>query len=115
VWNLATELLVARAAGPHLRLRYEDFVARPAEALARAAALAGVPEGRLPLTEPGALELGPSHSPSGNPARFQLGRVPLVLDDEWRTAMGALERGVVGALTWPLLRRYGYPLRGGRP
>jgi hypothetical protein len=31
------------------------------------------------------------------------------LDDEWRTAMPDRDRRLVTAMTYPLLRRYGFP------
>jgi hypothetical protein len=40
--------------------------------------------------------------------RFTTGRIPIRLDEKWRTAMPAGQRRVVTALTLPLLSHYGY-------
>ena len=55
-----------------------------------------------------------THSVSGNPNRFGTGEVELRADEEWRRAMRTVDRGLVTALTWPLLLRYRYPLRAPR-
>jgi hypothetical protein len=55
-----------------------------------------------------------THSVSGNPNRFGTGEVELRADEEWRRAMRGRDRGMVTALTWPLLLRYRYPLRSSR-
>ena len=44
----------------------------------------------------------------GQPLRFAAGRIPIRLDDEWRTAMSKVQRRKVTAITLPLLARYGY-------
>ena len=51
-----------------------------------------------------------NHTVAGNPARHRHGLVPMRLDDEWRTAMPTRDRRLVTAMTYPLLRRYGYPV-----
>ena len=94
-----------------LTVRYEDFVDDPARELGRIAEALGttVPEG---LIEGSALHLAPTHSVAGNPDRLDAGAVRVRRDDEWRTAMPALERWVVTALCAPGLRRFGYRVRG---
>jgi hypothetical protein len=52
--------------------------------------------------------LGVNHTVMGNPMRLDQGPVRLRLDDRWKTSMGRMHRGIVTALTQPLLRRYGY-------
>jgi hypothetical protein len=42
--------------------------------------------------------------------RFTRGDVLLRNDDRWRREMYRRDALVVTTLTWPLLRRYGYPL-----
>jgi hypothetical protein len=39
---------------------------------------------------------------------MRTGRMPLRLDEEWRTALPSRLRRFVSAATWPLRRRYGY-------
>jgi hypothetical protein len=113
--NCALQLLAALGT-PTLRVRYEDLMDAPGTALRKIADFAGVAAhgdpgfigGRPPARW---ADLGPAHTASGNPMRFQTGRIPLRRDDAWRTNMPAGPRRVVTALTFPLLARYGY-LRG---
>ena len=97
------------------RLRYEDFVAHPVQALVTAAAALGVllTPADLPEVDRGRVELGCSHGLSGNPARFRSGSLELRRDDAWIAEMPATDRAVVTALTLPLLLAYGYPAASG--
>ena len=106
--NLLVEAL-ARASGRAVRLRYEDVVSRPDDAVRRVAALAGV-------MAPAELDLQPHehHAVGGNPVRFHQAPLKLSLDDRWRATMATVDRRVVTTLTAALLRRYGYRLRSSR-
>lgn len=93
-------------------VRYEDVVVAPQAQLTRI-----VRQLELPAVDPtlshlgdSVIDLPPSHALSGNPMRFQQGRVVLRADDEWRTAMSRPRRAAISAATWPLLLRYGYPI-----
>jgi hypothetical protein len=114
--NAAIRLLARRI--PTLVVRYEDLVADPRGTLERVHGFVQL-EGAADFgfIEPGAVRLtAEHHGIHGNVGRFaQDGRVPLQLDDGWRTGLSAPGRFVVTALTWPLLVRYGYPLRPGAP
>ncbi len=119
--NGAVQLL-AGIGTPTLRVRYEDLVSDPELTLARVAAFTNLPVDSEQLGFVGRdgngrwAELYVSHSASGNPLRFAAGRIPIRLDDEWRTAMSKVQRRTVTAITLPLLARYGYlwhqPRRG---
>jgi hypothetical protein len=96
---------------PSLLIRYESFVQRPGEHLEAILELVGEP--RRPETfdhlRNGHFELvGGHHNVSGNPVRFHSGPLALRVDDEWKQKLGRKDRRVIGALTWPLLARYGY-------
>jgi hypothetical protein len=107
VWNAATLRLWGR--GAYLRVRYEDLVADPRATLRQVAVFAGATAATgLPFTADGLLELAPTHSVAGNPARHRTGGVPVRPDDEWRRAMPRRSRVLVTALTAPLLTRLGY-------
>lgn len=115
-WNRrqrAAERVRARAPGRSLLVRYEDFVARPAETLVQVAALAGRPEPDLGFLDGRRATLAPNHTVSGNPVRLRHGEIELREDTEWVASLPARDRAAVTSLAWPLLRRYGYPL--GRP
>ena len=115
-WNAQNAALqwLARRGTPVLRVRYEDLVAATEQTLRRAATFAGLPAGELTLPflhadgdEPYA-ELTTAHTASGNPMRFTTGRLPIRGDERWRSSMPDEQRRLVTALTFPLLRRYGY-------
>lgn len=110
--NLGFEALATQV--PTLRLRYEDFLADPRSALTAIGGLIDI--------DPADLDLGfldgdtaslstPMHSVAGNPLRFGGAEMKLRLDDAWKTELDAGQRRLVTAITAPLLRRYGYPLR----
>ncbi len=93
-----------------LRLRYEDFCARPAESVDRLLSMMGVVE-RPPFEDARTVRLQPNHIVAGNPSRFIVGSVRIRVDEEWKTAMSRRDQLFVVASTWPLLRRYGYSWR----
>jgi len=104
LWNPLVEMLWRR--GSYARLRYEDFVAEPEDAIRRIAGLVGETPRELPFDGHGSAELAPTHSVVGNRSRFQTGAVRIELDEEWRSH-GEANRSVA-ALTWPVRLRYGY-------
>jgi hypothetical protein len=109
-WNLVFHAL-SSGRTPYLRLTYEGFVADPGAALRRISAFAG--EALVPGAEAlrdGQARLGEHHMFSGNPMRARSGWVPIRLDSEWQTALSPAQRARVTAITWPLLRLYGYRL-----
>lgn len=111
--NLGTELLRRYVPSDRwMRLRYEDFVAAPREALAPLLGMLGA-TGPSPVGADGTVELGRNHTVAGNPVRFRTGPVPIRADDEWRSAMTGRQKALVTGLTLPLLRRYGYPVSAG--
>lgn len=108
-WNLAFHLLRLLEKEAHVRLHYEAFVADPQASLARLGDFAGrnlmPPASRL---DGHRVNLRRSHIFSGNPMRARSGWTALKADDRWRTALRPRDRATVTALTWPLLRVYGY-------
>jgi hypothetical protein len=109
VWNLVAALLWSRS-DRYLRLRYEDLVASPEDAVRRIAALLGELPGPMPFPAPGTVALAPTHSVAGNPARLVTGEVPLRLDDEWAHRLRPGHELLVTLTTLPLLLRYRYRL-----
>lgn len=94
---------------PVMDMLYEDMVENPWRECSRILDFAGIRTHRdLPFIGKDWVDLAPTHTVSGNNSRFTTGRVPLVLDSEWRTAMKPRDRRTVTALTWPLLRKRGY-------
>lgn len=93
----------------YLALRYEDLVADPRGAIDQIGTLVGEDLGEGPFqSTDNTVTLEPTHSAWGNPDRFQGGAVRVVLDDEWRSAMGTRDRLVATAIASPWLNRFGY-------
>ena len=116
-WRWSYSNVLAQRAARHfpalLRLRYEDFVAAPREALAGICAFAGLPDADLGFLDGRRARLARATCTlSGNPMRFGGGELVIRPDAEWRERMPAVSRALVGALTWPLARRYGYAWGG---
>ncbi len=109
VWNASIEALW-HGSGQNRRLRYEDFIADPKDSFGRILDLLGEPDAGLPLVGEREVKLGISHTVSGNPNRFDTGSVALRQDDEWTKEMKPSDRNLVTGLTFPLLKRYDYPL-----
>lgn len=109
-WNAAAEALWRRAPERYLRLRYEDFVANPRRSFENILKLIGEEDAGLPLASEREVKLGVSHTVSGNPNRFDTGAVALKPDEAWKSEMEPRDRNLVTALTFPLLKRYGYLL-----
>lgn len=94
---------------PVMAVRYEDLLADPRGVVGRVLEFAGLDahtvSDAIGKTE---VRLGHSHTVAGNPMRFQVGTVPLVLDERWRTEMTPRNQRLVGLLTALGRRWYGY-------
>ena len=111
VSNLASEAIWSRRADRYLRLRYEDFVERPGEALEQIEDFVHEPLPARHRLRGRRIDLLPTHSAWGNPNRFGHGTVELRPDTEWAARMPARERAAVTAMTLPFLSHYGYSWR----
>ena len=108
-WNLGAEVLFTGDRKRYQRVYFEEILASPVSRLKQViAALVGGEDVSLPFISDHEVELRPTHSISGNPSRFETGRVELQRDTKWRRGLKPREKLVVNALTWPLMRRYGY-------
>jgi hypothetical protein len=105
--NLASGI-APRVGLPYVRVRYEDLVDDPPAQLARILDDLGIEGRSFGFLSKGRAALGPAHTVSGNPMRFETGEVLVEPDREWVYRMGAGDRRLVTMLTLPLLRRYGY-------
>ena len=112
VANVGLELGSAFLGMRQIRVRYEALCASPRREMERILAFSGVGPAEVDLSflEEGAIAAGANHSVSGNPVRFQKGRIPLRVDEEWRAKMGRRDRASVLLVTWPLHLAYGYGL-----
>ena len=108
-YNSLVDLLRLRGVAT-LPLRYESVVEQPQQQITRVLRHAGIdvrPE-HLAFLDGSTAHLEPTHTVAGNPMRFRQGDVRLRLDEDWRTGMAPRDRIVVGALSSPLLLRFGY-------
>lgn len=111
LWNSHNAALegLRRTTTPTLTVRYEDFTAQPQRTLRTIVRWIGFPDGvPLPISADGVAELGEAHTVSGNPARFSNGQIPIAPREGWRTELPVRQPRTVTALTYPLLRRFGY-------
>jgi hypothetical protein len=119
LWNAhnAAFGLLARRGVAVRRIRYEQFLADPRQALRELGAYAGlkVTDADLDFLDDGRARLSPGHSAAGNPMRFTVGTVALRRDDAWVAALPRGQRRLVGAVCAPMLRAYGYPLHPSAP
>ena len=118
VWNSTLEHWCREHGVDHRLQNYESFVADPEGETRRILR-------RFELVHPyrvdavadalfagpGVVRLNGNHTVAGNPSRHEHGLVPLVPDEEWRSALGPAERRTVEVLTWPTLVHYGYHAR----
>jgi len=93
---------------------YEELMKDPNPALRAACRMLGEPvpevqlESGIPTTVPEV------HGPDGSSLRrFVSTEVVLRVDDRWRRDLHPFDRKLMTLLTYPLLRRYGYPIRVG--
>ena len=95
---------------PVMRVHYETLVRHPHEVLEQAAAFLDVPlrVDTLAFLHDGEVDLPSGHIPAGNRMRLLSGTLSLRVDDAWKRELDPKARRLVTALTWPLLRRYGY-------
>jgi hypothetical protein len=110
IMNASVEWVARRLRLPYVRVRYEDLVKDPARIVGhiRSGILTDKDSGSgnaSPLEED--IDLGVAHSISGNPMRFQQGRMSVVEDADWR-ADPWRRRAIVSAITFPFRWRYGY-------
>lgn len=106
-YNRASERLRELAVG-YRRLRYEELVADPEGALREVLADVAAADSALPFLEGDAATLGVQHTVAGNPDRSRFGTTR-IRRRAWR--LSPPRALLTELLTYPLLRRYGYPTR----
>jgi hypothetical protein len=113
VWNSTARHLFSNRSD-YLQIRYEDLVTNPRAVIEEVRAFAGLPPDDEPFIDDHTVTLVENHAVAGNPNRRRHGQIRLEEDDEWRVALGSVDRATVTALTAPVLGRFGYPLLPGR-
>jgi O-antigen/teichoic acid export membrane protein len=105
--NMAAEVLL-RPGDRYLRLRYEDFVEAPQQAMRRIAAFLGEEPTPFPAIDPDAVDIGEEHSHGGSGHRFDGEAIALRPDLDWHQELPATRKRAVAAAALPLMARYGY-------
>jgi hypothetical protein len=106
-FNVASEGLRGQA-DSYRRVRYEDFIAEPAETLKSSLQDLMELPADLSFLQGRTARLGPQHALAGNPDKLQ-GDVLEIRESSY--ALPTWLHWMTTAITLPLLRRYGYPLR----
>jgi hypothetical protein len=104
---------LARRGVPVELARYEDFVVDPAATFLRLVERLDLPRPApdgplLAGLREGHIDLGVDHTVSGNPIRFETGRMSIAEDRAWVEAFPAADRRLVEVLTAPVRLRFGY-------
>lgn len=94
-----------------LLIRYEDFIDAPSAIVSSVARLVGTKAPASGLSVGVLIELPASHEPDTTSTKFSTPQMVLRPDSRWESELHPLDRSIVTLLTYPLLRRYGYPLR----
>jgi hypothetical protein len=98
--------------GRSARIMYESLVTGDPGVLDRLARALELGSGGASSLAGPTVPIGVQHAVAGNPARFARDSVVLRPDEEWRSAMSWIDRQLVVSITWPLLAKYGYAIRG---
>jgi hypothetical protein len=117
LWNAIIEALLRRKRNlgtGYLLIRYEDLVNRPEATLRRILIFVGKADAKVPVEGHGA-HLGEGHLLAGNPDRYVQGDIALRLDEAWVKEMPRRVQFGITVASAPMLIRYGYSLRPGRP
>jgi hypothetical protein len=109
-----TNEAIRRRYGPDrsIVLRYEELIEDPRGIVEAVAKLVGQPSPVVDLAPGVVIQVPEVHGPDGSKRlRFVTTQVVLQLDTRWQQELSSVDRFLVTLLTYPLLRRYGYPIR----
>jgi hypothetical protein len=111
-FNLASQAITRRYPDRSLFLRYEDFIADPAAAVAALLRLCGAEPDVNPVRGR-TVELHANHTVTGNPDRFRSGLTVIRdQDGSWQAGLSGRAKLAAVTLSWPFFSRYGYRYRG---
>lgn len=108
-WVIARYVRRAVGASHFSQLTYEQLAARPEETLDQVIRLLGETPAYRPEFDGNKVEVGRSHTASGNPNRFESGPRAIRLDSEWESKMPAWRKLAVSLLAFPMITRLRYP------
>ncbi|HZD80677.1 MAG TPA: sulfotransferase [Actinomycetota bacterium] len=97
-------------------LHYERLIEDPRSVVEEVAKTVGLAAPAIELSPGVPIEVPEVHGPDGSKRRrFVPTQIVLRLDTRWQAELDPVDRFLVTAVTFPLLLRYGYPLRTPRP
>lgn len=108
LWSALAEQYCRAGAHASFRIRYEDFVRQPEDAVASVLRHAGEKPLPLDFLDGPRAHLSENHTVGGNPNRMSSGVVVLSADTEWRSALSRSDQWKVSGLTFPAMLAYGY-------
>jgi len=84
------------------------MIADPGQVVADVLTFGGVEANHIDFVEGNTITLESTHSIAGNPSRFKTGEMELRPDEAWRDKLDSKITKRVTAITYPLLKKYGY-------
>jgi len=91
-----------------ITVRYEDFALHPARTITNIFLSFGINQDNCANFDEDNLHLMENHTISGNPVRFNKGRIKIYLDEQWKSNMSFLKKHFVTLSTFPLRWKYKY-------
>lgn len=100
------------AKSPYMLMNYEELVLQPEAKMREALRFLDMPADTdmSHFLSADGVKLGANHTIAGNPMRHESGWIPLRPDEAWRQKMSKPRQLAIAAMTFPLLRKYGYPV-----
>lgn len=109
VFHLASDAVVRRSPERSIFIRYEDFIVEPARWVDCLLEFVAADRAANPVSGRNVV-LGGNHTVTGNPDRFRKGATLIRANDSaWQEELSTQAVGITQALSWPLMRQYGYP------
>jgi hypothetical protein len=117
LYNATIARYVRRAvpAGRYLKLQYERLATEPKKVLDELIEFMGEEPEFRPAFDGNSVGISPSHTASGNPVRFNSGRIEIRMDDQWERDMPKWRQALVSILAAPMLRASHYGWKPTRP
>ncbi len=110
-FNLLGLLFRWRRRSNYLAVRYEDFCNEPRSAVTRIFKHCGIGDPEVRWYGDHEVDVRMQHSISGNPSRFNVGRVAIKPDIAWQTRMAAGPRWIVTIICASLFPIFGYSIK----
>lgn len=108
LWNIVGEILWSGDSSHYYQIRYEDFVINPRTTVDKILEMMNQTELQTPFISENEVMLGINHTVSGNPNRFDTGKIEIKSDNRWRESMVSSKKTLARALTYPVCLKYRY-------